>query len=864
MIWGSTPLMTVFDLAVMATVAFSIAALVRSSLFRQSSRSKFGPKLIIIGALTIGLFYFFDLLSMHALPLVVPKAEAMAFMENLHHNLQWFFMLFAIVSIASGFLIINRGQRILIQESNERFKDMAEASSDWFWEIDANLRYTFFSDRYEEFTGFKIADRLGTRRGDFGHPSVAPEKWAAHQADLEARRPFKNFEYASTATDRDIIYCSSSGIPVFDDDGAFVGYRGTTTNITERKRDEEALRESDERFRALFHCSPLEIHIKDCQGRYLLVNEAYAKWRSKSPEQIKGKTSFDLFSDDLAAAFIAHDREVLETGRAIEREIEVPTSSDVPRQLWVTKFPIFGSDGIPAAIGTVNIDITERKKSENSLKKSDQRLRGAIDSMQEGFALFGADDRLIAFNKEYLRIRPMAQKFLDGGGTFEETIRAYVKEGIIPEAKGREEEFIKERLELHCNPKGPLLRQLPGGQWYMLNESRTPEGGTAISFVNITEQKQAEEDVKKSEAKLGAILDIAPEAVITTGGDMKIQLFNKGAERIFGYSANEVMGQSLDILIPEHFREGHQEHIQGFKNSENTYLLMSQRNDISARCKDGTEFPASASVSKLEVAGENIYTVMLQDITERKHAQDRMMAAKNEAEAATRAKSEFLAAMSHDLRTPLNAILGFADILTNQYLGPINDKYREYAADIHSSGEHLLTLVNETLDLSTIEAGKQSLVKEKLQAEEIITECVKIVGEKACNNDIKLIIETPDKLPLLYADRRATKQILINLLSNAVKFTPAGGKVMVSAIATKQNFGLKVADTGKGIPAENLPFLTDPFNRLNDDPYLSELGWGLGLSITKSLIDLHEGEMSIKSKVGKGTTVTVTFPNDVS
>ncbi len=253
-----------------------------------------------------------------------------------------------------------------------------------------------------------------------------------------------------------------------------------------------------------------------------------------------------------------------------------------------------------------------------------------------------------------------------------------------------------------------------------------------------------------------------------------------------------------------------------------------------------------------------------QDRVLRRQAEDALIAATRKAEKASVAKSEFLAAMSHDLRTPLNAILGFSDILSNQYFGPISEKYLEYVEDIQTSGEHLLTLVNEILDLSTIEAGKQSLVKEKLDAQEIIAECVKIVGEKAYSSGIKLITEASDNLPPLYADRRATKQILLNLLSNAVKFTPTGGKITVSAKASKRNITLKIADTGRGIPAENIPKLTDPFIRVDDDPYLSEKGWGLGLSITKSLVDLHNGKLDIKSKVGKGTTVTVTFPNSAS
>ncbi|NQU62281.1 MAG: HAMP domain-containing histidine kinase, partial [Rhodospirillales bacterium] len=228
---------------------------------------------------------------------------------------------------------------------------------------------------------------------------------------------------------------------------------------------------------------------------------------------------------------------------------------------------------------------------------------------------------------------------------------------------------------------------------------------------------------------------------------------------------------------------------------------------------------------------------------------------------ANQAKSEFLANMSHDLRTPLNAILGFADFISNQYFGPVGDKYQEYAEDIHSSGELLLSLVNDILDLSAIEAGKRSLAKENLSITDVVTECEKFIEEKAKSLGIDLIVEVPKDLPSLYADRRAIMQILLNLLSNAVKFTPEGGKVVLRATATNEHHTIEVSDTGTGIPDDKIATITDPFVRGETDPHQTQEGTGLGLTIVKSLVDLHDGELDIKSTVGKGTTVTVTLPN---
>jgi PAS domain S-box-containing protein len=250
------------------------------------------------------------------------------------------------------------------------------------------------------------------------------------------------------------------------------------------------------------------------------------------------------------------------------------------------------------------------------------------------------------------------------------------------------------------------------------------------------------------------------------------------------------------------------------------------------------------------------------DITATVKADIERRLALKQAKQANQAKSEFMASMSHDLRTPLNAILGFSALLTQQYHGPLNnEKYEEYADNIHTSAEHLLALVNDILDLSTIEARKQSLAKEKFRVGEAVQECTRIIAEEARSRGIELVTKAPGNLPRLYADRRAVKQILLNLLSNALKFTPAGGNITVSATASKRGAVVKIADTGKGIPAKRLREIADPLSRPGYDPYLTGEGWGLGLTITKALVDVHGGTLKIKSKLGKGTTVTVTLPN---
>jgi len=391
-----------------------------------------------------------------------------------------------------------------------------------------------------------------------------------------------------------------------------------------------------------------------------------------------------------------------------------------------------------------------------------------------------------------------------------------------------------------------------------------PIHGEVWLFVatDITERKKAEKALQKSEARLAGILNIAPEAVIAIGEQMNIRLYNEGAERIFGYSADEVLGRPLGILMPERFRENHSKHVQNFERSQDTYLLMNQRQEIAGLRKDGTEFPATASVSKLEIGGEKVFTVVLQDVTERKKAEAEIIASKEEAELANRAKSEFLANMSHELRTPLNSIIGFSDMIMNEIFGSqSNPRYSDYGTAINVSGTHLLKIISDILDISKIEAGEATVEDTEIDVGKVVSDCITMVEGRTEEVGLDVEAHMPDHLPPLRADERQLKQIVINLLSNATKFTPEGGRVTVSA-RLDDNSGMKISvtDTGIGIAAEDIPKTLKPFGQVADSHIRNQGGTGLGLPICKSLMELHGGSLDIESELGKGTTVTIRFP----
>ena len=233
------------------------------------------------------------------------------------------------------------------------------------------------------------------------------------------------------------------------------------------------------------------------------------------------------------------------------------------------------------------------------------------------------------------------------------------------------------------------------------------------------------------------------------------------------------------------------------------------------------------------------------------------------AQTSDRAKSEFLANMSHELRTPLNAILGFSEIMKNEILGSLGvEQYKEYIQDIHESGAYLLDVITDILDISKVETGNLELAETEVELSEAIGKSIRLVQERAQDAGVKIIAKT-DGLPVIYADERLVKQCLVNLLSNAVKFTPEGGKIEIR-VGRPENGGLSVAvaDTGIGISQEDFERVLSPFGQVESAYSGTYEGTGLGLPITKALIELHDGTLALESVVGVGTTIILSFPKE--
>ncbi|MDH5189282.1 MAG: PAS domain S-box protein [Rhodospirillaceae bacterium] len=364
---------------------------------------------------------------------------------------------------------------------------------------------------------------------------------------------------------------------------------------------------------------------------------------------------------------------------------------------------------------------------------------------------------------------------------------------------------------------------------------------------------------RMSENNLAQILNSVVDGIISSDEKGIIKVFNPAAEKIFGYSSDEVIGQPLNMLMPPKDANSHDKYMHNYSKTGKAQIIGIGR-VVEGKKKDGTVFPMDLAINELEIDGKRVYTGIVRDVTERKKAELELITARDDAELANRVKSEFLANMSHELRTPLNAIIGFSEVTRSEIFGPLgNNKYKEYLGDIQDSARHLLELINDILDLARIESGKFELHEETFSADETINGVTNFVD----TSHIKLHKNISDQLPLLLTDKRRFKQIFLNLLSNAVKFTEDGGDVTINLFTNDDGcIVLNVTDGGIGMSADEVKMALKPFEQIDTGLGRKYEGVGLGLPLVKKMVEIQNAKFEIKSESGVGTSVSVTFPSE--
>jgi signal transduction histidine kinase len=615
----------------------------------------------------------------------------------------------------------------------DRLRAFAQIGSDWFWETDAQLRFTYMSDGIDGPASAFAADFIGRRIDEVKLPGFDEVDWQPVLSGLARRAPFREFRFIRRTPDRGVRQLAVSGVPVFDAAGGFVGYRGT--------------------------------------GR----------------------------------------------------------------------------------------DLTRQTLAEERAATAQARLIDAIESIPECFMLLDAADRLVVCNGRYRELYAPVAHLCVPGTPFEEICRASALAGLPAVARGREEEWVRDRLARHNAPHFAVEERKIGERWFQVSEQRTHDGGTVVLQTEITGVKRREPELAEKTALLSATLDHMEQGLLVLDADRHIKIWNERWLELM-----ELPRALVDVGRPF-------EPLMRFAAARGDYgpgeieALVAQRIELFNRHEGRPTLLHTTGARVVEVRrammpdGGMLFTYA--DITEEKRVEADLRRAKDEAELASRSKTEFLANMSHELRTPLNAIIGFSDILMGQIFGPLGDqRYGDYARDIRDSGLHLLTLINDVLDVSKVEFGKVELIEEAVDIVAVAASCARLMRDRADTAGIKLVQDLASDLPLLQGDSRRLKQILLNLLSNAVKFTPSGGHVAIRAAAGADGFRLTIEDTGIGIAKQDLEKAMRPFGQIDSRLARKYQGTGLGLPLARSMAELHGGRLEIDSTPGHGTVATLWLP----
>ena len=359
------------------------------------------------------------------------------------------------------------------------------------------------------------------------------------------------------------------------------------------------------------------------------------------------------------------------------------------------------------------------------------------------------------------------------------------------------------------------------------------------------------ESRRLTEFLLSDIVAISADAIICIDAEQRITLFNEGAERIFGWNADEAIGQPLDILIPERAREQHHVHVERFGESAERARRMGHRQEISGLRKNGEEFPAEAAIAKVKMGDSVVYSVVLRDITEQVELHKRL-------QRAVFARDETVGVVAHDLRNPVSAVKMLSQALLNR-ADALDDGDTEQLKLIREAAMQMDGLIQDLLDITRVESGRLTIDAQPVATIALLEGALRTLRPLVEEAGIQLVTDFPTSLPKVNADQERIGQVLSNLVGNAIKFGKDGGQIAVTASVSGTEVIVSVSDTGRGITPEHLPHIFDRFWQASHSTMRTR-GAGLGLPIAQGIIGAHGGQIRVESTAGEGTTVFFTLP----
>ncbi len=516
-----------------------------------------------------------------------------------------------------------------------------------------------------------------------------------------------------------------------------------------------------------------------------------------------------------------------------------------------------------AGNGLVSIvkEITDDVLKQQELLETHTMLSAVYDALPIGICIYDASHHILGWNEKFVEVMEVPEGSLYKGIPLQEHLN--MSFSSFAEVGDDPAKFAQSVID-HANTTRTtnVERKFKSGKIVEISRTALPDGGYVCTFMDVTLEKATQLLLKESENRYRKMVELSPDAILVHKDGIIIYANTAAINLLEAKDLHSIVGDKIQKYFPVADHELLDAHFGSADHLQPGQVVSTERSQVIGHIGNRTNVELDATA--LLYGDRPVMQLIARDISAQTRAQELLEKAKEEAESAAQLKGTFLANMSHELRTPLNAVIGFSEIIKNEIYGKVgSEKYIEYAEDIHNSGVHLLDLINEILDLSKIESGAQEIYEEHLNINSLVDECIRLTNPQREKAKVTITSHLNSLLPNIVADNKMIKQVILNLLSNAIKFTPQGGKITISCVVERNGkLALSVEDTGIGIREDDIQKALTPFVQVDSELNRKYQGTGLGLPLSKNLMELHGGSLDIKSRYGSGTTVTIHLPSE--
>ena len=589
------------------------------------------------------------------------------------------------------------------------------------------------------------------------------------------------------------------------------------------------------------------------------MNESYRRLYARSSHVMRVGASFEEIIRDGAksgqyAGVDPNDVEVFVRRRLeLHRNPSGPFEQQIDGGRWIR---IEEKRTTTGGIVGFRSDITELKQRELALASQTALLSTTLEHMGEGLSVVDAEGRLVAFNSQFVTLLDIPRSADLNGSLIKEVLAIFGQNGHVSSAQLIRD--ADEAFTMSVATPGKRVEWISNdGRVIELRSTALPGAGAVTLYNDVTENREAELHIRASEALKSAMIATALDAIIITDEYGGILEFNAAAEQIFGWRGSEVMGRPIgDIIVPERLRAQHKAGMKRYLQTRDQKII-GQRLEVPAIDKNGREFPAELTVAAIAAGGRMRFSAYVRDISARKQAEREALAAREAAEAASKAKTEFLAMVSHEFRTPMNGIVGLSGLLRSSVL---DTRQSQYLESIEESARRLMVLTTDILDFSRIESGRLEIVPATFDIHALLVLASETTRALVGTKPVVVTIEFSDLVPrVVVGDANRLGQVLSNLLSNSAKFVERGS-IVLRADGQPGDTGssvllrIEISDTGPGIPGEAQSRLFKPFEQGGSAVTVQHGGSGLGLAICARLMSLMGGRIGFSSEEGVGST----------